>query len=288
MSDSNGLGLLVDETPAIQEAHIRTIGSLNQLPVTFRAKDINKIPPKWETPITVFNQGQTSSCSGHAGAANFMHRQYVETDEVINYSPWFMYIKSQQRGGFAGRDQGTSIGSVLKAATLDGCCLQKLCRIPDHYTTVLPPEAVKDAAQHKHLGDAVDLRDFSRLMDWLTDLRSAIIGTKWYSSQGNVKNIETKQLGTGGTFRGYHARALIGWDTIAGELCPRVLNSHGADWGTNGRATIEHALWDVWLKDPNFVCLGFTDITERIPARRDWSGYNWVGTRVPDWINNIA
>jgi hypothetical protein len=272
----------------ITDDHLATIDSLDAVPLTFRAKDMTGIPESWESPIPAWNQGSTSSCAGHAGAANFTHRQFVETGEIVKYSPWFSYLTSQKRGNFFGRDGGTSIRSVIDSATLDGCCLESLCQRPNRYDTTISAAAIADAAAHKHNGKPVDLRDWDTLMDWLTDLRSVVIGTKWMSSQSTIRDVETLALGSGGSFRGYHARALIGWKTINGQRCPRVMNSHGTNWGTNGRATITHELWDWWKRDSNFVALGFTDINERIPKRRDWSGFNFAGSVVPNWAKSTA
>ena len=278
--NDEGLGLIISDD------HIETINSFDVVPVSFKAKDLTGLPAAWESPIEAMNQQQSNACAGYAGAANFNHRQFVETGECIKYSPWFSYITSQKRSDrFFGKDGGTSIRSVIDAATNDGCCLESACSRPSRYNTMLSQEATRDAAEHKHIGGVVDLRDWDTVIDWLTDRRSVVIGTKWYSMQSNVRDIETKSLGSGGSFRGYHARALIGWATINGVISPRVLNSHGASWGENGRATIERDLWGWWERDANFFALGFTDINERIPARRkDWSSFNWIGSTTPSWI----
>lgn len=281
MSDE-GLGLIISDD------HLETINGFDSVPVSFKAKDLSGLPSSWGSPIEAWNQQATSSCAGHAGAANFTHRQFVETGEATKYSPWFSYITSQKRGGFFGRDGGTSIKSVIDAATSDGCCLESMCPRPSRYSTTLTQDAIRDAAGHKHIGGTVDLRDWDTVIDWLTDRRSVVIGTKWMGSQSAVRNIETKALGSGGSFRGYHARALIGWDTIGGVISPRVLNSHGAGWGTSGRAIIERELWEWWNRDANFVALGFTDINERVPKRRDWSSFNWIGGGVPSWVGGQA
>lgn len=259
-----GLGLIL--TPD----HESFVNSFSKLPAAFCAA--GDPVPDFQSPVPVFNQSGTSSCAGHAGAANFIHRQYVETGDVIKFSPWYSYITSQKRGGFFGRDGGTSIRSVVDAATLDGCCLESLCKRPDRYDTNLSREAVSDAAEHKHLGEVVDLRDVNSLMSWLYDFRSAIIGTKWLSGQSSVRDRETLRHANGGSFQGYHARALIGHK----GGCPVVLNSHGSSWGVDGRAVLDLDVIEHWLRDPNYVCLGFTDINERVPKRRDFSQFSFI------------
>lgn len=260
-----GLGLIISGD------HAKTIESLGRLPVSFCASLVDV--PDFESPICPWNQGQTNSCAGHAGAANFTHRQFVETGEKISFAPWYSYITSQKRGGFFGRDQGTSISSVIASATQDGCCTERLCPRPPSYDTRLSSQAVAEAAQHKHIGSPVDLRDFDELMSWLRDLRSAVLGTRWNSWQSSVKEVETLRLAQGGAFLGYHARALIGHR----KGLPVVLNSHGNDWGINGRALIERETWEWWRSgDPNFVCLGFTDIKEIVPKRKNLQEYSFI------------
>jgi len=259
-----GLGLIISDD------HEETINSFSKLTPAFCAS--GDPVPDFQSPIPVFDQKQTSSCAGHAGAANFTHRQYVETGDVIKFSPWYSYITSQRRGGFFGRDGGTSIRSVIDAATLDGCCLESLCKRPERYSTVLTQDAVSDGSSHKHFGGVVDLRSVDSLMAWLYDFRSAVVGTKWLSGQSSVKERETLRHATGGIFQGYHARAFIGHK---GGL-PVVLNSHGSGWGVDGRAVVDHEVIEHWLKDPNYVCLGFTDINERIPKRRDFSQFSFI------------
>ena len=263
--NDEGLGLLITDD------HEATINSLASLPVAFGAADIDSLPDEWSSPIEAWNQGATSSCAGHSGAANFTHRQWVETGELIKYSPWFCYLESQKAGGFFGHDGGTSIKSVIDSATRNGCCLESLCPRPDRYATSISQAAIDDAAQHKHHGEPIDLRDWHRMIEWLTDRRSVLIGTKWMSGQRACDGTESKQVGSSGSFLGYHARALIGFRKVHGILLPIALNSHGRQWGANGRAVILPDLWDWWRKDANFVALGFTDIDEREPARRDWS-----------------
>ena len=287
------LGLLVDRDldgnlrPEWESQHQLTINSYEQPPESFCAGATSDIPDEWWSPITAWHQGQTNSCAGHAEAAAFTHENWVQTgsqlqrdpSEVITFSPWYCYLTAQRAGGFFGRDGGTSITSTIKAATNDGACLEKLLPRPNHYNTNISETAREDAKQHHHLGELnVDLRDFDKAVAWLTDKRGIIIGTRWYSAQGGVRDVESLSLGKSGGFRGYHARFLTGWQKLGGIYCPRVLNSHGTNWGRQGRATIERELWEWWRKDANFFALGFGKIQERIPKRRDWSQFAWLGS----------
>lgn len=270
-----GLGLLVDRT------HAETIAALAPPPVSFGA-DVQDVPD-FESPIPVLNQLRSSSCVGHSGAANFCHRQWVETGEIVRFSPWFSYITAQKRGGYLGEDGGTSVKSAIDAATLDGCCLESQCKLPPGYDrsnrcydSRLSQEAISFAASHRHLGKPVDLRRFEDLMVWLYDLRSAIIGTKWTGGMAEIDGVETVSSIRSGQFLGYHARAITGHR----RKLPVVLNSHGSDWSQNGRAVIDRDAWEEHCKDPNFAAFGFTDFDEILPVRKDLSQYSFI---LPDF-----
>lgn len=263
-----GLGLIISED------HSKTIESLAKLPVSYCASSVDV--PDFESPIDPWNQGNTNSCAGHAGAACFTHQQWVETGEKIPFAPWYSYITSQKRGGFYGRDQGTSISSIISSATQDGCCREQSCPRPQSYDGRLSQQAISEAAAHKHIGIPVDLRDFDELISWLRDFRCAVVGTRWNSWQSSVKEVETLKLAKGGSFLGYHARCLCG---VRNGL-PVVLNSHGKDWGVNGKAVVEREVIEYWKTDANFVCLGFTDVEEFIPKRRNLQDYSFI---LPDY-----
>lgn len=262
---SDGLGLILSDD------HEETINSFDSLPTAFGAVDIDSLPSEWSSPVQAWNQGATSSCCGHAGAANFTHRQWVETGDLIRFSPWYSYLTSQRIGGFFGRDAGTSIKSVIDAATQKGCCLESLCPRPDRYSTVISQAAIEDAATSKHMGAIIDLRNWQSMIDWITDRRSMIIGTRWMSTQRACTGEETKRVGSGGSFLGNHARAGLGFVVRNGEVLPKILNSHGTQWGKQGWSIVHRELWDWWISDSSFCALGFTDITEREPARRSWA-----------------
>ena len=153
-----------------------------------------------------------------------------------------------------------------------------LSRIDSSFPRVLrhflPQHAYTEASKHKHHieNQNYDARSWDDAIGWLTDMRSIIIGTRWYSGQDGCDGIEDRKCGTSGSFRGYHARVLVGFDTHDGMICPVVQNSHGIHWGRNGRAVVLRDLWEnVWQKDPNFFALAMQDVDEFEPKRRDWA-----------------
>lgn len=261
---SDGLGLLIDDETRDY------VATSPQVPVSFGAGA--DVEPRWLPPLVVENQGGTSSCAGHAIALAMSHANFVATGEVLRFSRRFGYITSQKASGrFLGKDQGTSIVSTIAAATQYGCCLESTCPFQERYDTNLSREAYEEAAQHKHHGELrYDCRDWDTAINWLTDHRCIVIGTRWMSGQDACTGIEDRRVGTSGNFRGYHARLLTSWDTHDGMLVPRVQNSHGVRWADHGRALILRDLWDVWRNDQNFFALGVTRIDEVEPKRKSW------------------
>lgn len=274
MADSSGLGLLVEDC-----GHLETINSLNRVPTTFGAVDRRTLPKRWWPPLIVESQGMTNSCAGHTSALASSHSNFVTTGDVVRFSRRFAYVTAQSVGGFSGRDQGTSIASLLEAQETFGCCTEVDDPFTERYSPRWSAEAANHAANHKHHGDVpYDLRDWDQAIEWLTDRRCILMGTLWTTGQDGCNGIEDRHTGSSGSRRGYHARLLMGWDTIDGELAPKCQNSHGQDWGDGGRSTIARDLWDWWLKDPNFVCIGFNAIDEIEPKRRSWK-YSHAGDR---------
>lgn len=263
--DGLGTGLLITDD------HLQTVNEMDRPPKAFCGADKSRLPDAWEAPIVARQQGGTNSCAGHAEWAMFVFQNWVQTGELVDYSPWYCYQKARTRGGFRGVDGGTSIRSTIESATLDGSCLFDLCPKLVLRDQDISAAANTDAAAHKHIGDSrVDLRIFEDAVDWLTDGRAMIIGTAWYSGQASCHWVEDVDVIQSGRFQGYHARTGIGWAKHKGILVPVILNSHGLSHGQRGRTIVTPEAWDIWRQDQNFVAMGFGLVRERVPERRDW------------------
>lgn len=273
MSDE-GLGL------QITDDHILTIESLRESPVSFQVKDTSNLPPEWMSDIQPRNQGSFSCCVGGGLSGCFEHRNLVETGEFIRRSMWQAYIAAQEASGMLGRDSGASLAGALTAAGKVGVSIDSLCPMPQGYTTRIPQEALKNAAAHKHLGDArYDCRNWGRMIDWITNKDPVLFGGIWTSALDGVCStdwvIQPRHLKTG-TRRGYHCEYLCGWTTLDGEIVPFIRNTHGAKHGRNGVAVISREAWDIYVQDPYFVALAFGDVQEIAPKRRDLSQVSYL------------
>lgn len=262
---SDGLGLILSDD------HEQTVNSFHAVPVAFGAAP-SDLPPRWFPPLMVESQGRTNSCVGHAGALACAHANFVATGEALRFSRRFAYITAQSEGGFIGADGGTSILSTLLATTKYGCCLESDCPFQEQYDTRISKRAYDLATLRQHLGETrYDCRSLETAMRWVSDKRPIVIGTRWMSGQDACSGIEDKRCGTSGSFRGYHGRLIVGWDTIGGELVPVCQNSHGQRFADHGRSRITPDLWHEWQKDSAFFALGFNRIEEVEPTRKSWS-----------------
>lgn len=264
-----GIGLLIDKH------HLDVIDGLAKVPVKFGAA-AGPIPDVWFPPLFVESQGGTNSCGGHTEALACSHANFVRTNEVVRFSRRFAYLTAQSEGGFIGSDQGTSIHSLLAAATKYGCCREETFPFTERYSTNWTADAQREAFQHRHHGDtAFDLRDFDQAIEWLTDRRCILLGTLWTTSQDACSGIEDLRTVSGGSRRGYHARLASGYRKFNGELCPIIQNSHGSQWADKGRSVVTREAWNWWRRDPNFVALAFNEIQEIEPKRRSWMEFQW-------------
>lgn len=266
---TEGLGL------EITGDHLATLERCEEAPVSFRLTDTSHLPREWMTDIPARNQGSFSCCVGGGLSGCFEHRQLVETGAFIRYSMWQAYIEAQRACRMLGRDGGASLAGALRAAGSVGVARNDLCQMPNGYTTDIPPAAIADAGQHKHLGDVnYDARNWDRMLDWITNKDPCLFGGIWTSGLASMNAsdniIRPKHLNVSGR-RQYHCEYLCGWETVDGILCPRIRNTHGERYGKNGVAVISREAWDVYMRDPNTVCLAFGDIQEREPQRRSWT-----------------
>lgn len=261
---TNGLGLIINDD------HQRFIESLLPVPVSYCVRP--DVEPKWVPPLIVENQGRTNSCAGHSGALACAHSHYVKTGEVLRFSRWYVYKKAKIRGGFVNGDGGTSIGSLLDATTFDGVVLEDSYKFPGYWDGGDVPDYLDEEAQkRKHVGPLrYDCRAWETMIAAVTDKRPVLIGTPWYGNQSQVQYVETKRLASRGGFLGYHARCLVGWDTLDGELCPVEQNSHDTDYGQDGKSLIPQETWEWYREDPNFVALVFNTLEEVELTRRSW------------------
>lgn len=257
----------------IADDHQATLERLEEAPLSFRVTDTSNLPREWMSDIPARSQGRFSSCVGGGLSGCAEHRNLVETGVFLRMSMWQCYISAQKACGMSGRDGGATLAGAMKAAGSVGIALNELCPMPQSYTTNIPSDAIADAGLHRHLGDVhYDCRQWDRMLDWVTNKDPVLFGGIWTSNHGemNSKNWIEKPNTLGGNRRGMHCRYLCGWTTIDGQLAPLIRNTHGPGFGRNGIVAISREAWNVYLRDPNTVCLAFGDLQEREPKRRSY------------------
>jgi Papain family cysteine protease len=166
----------------------------------------------WRHYIQILDQGEVGQCTGFAST------------NVLGTSPWWGTLKHQRQAGLElNGGEGSTIYSMATSLDpwpgsyppddtgSDGLSAAKACqrlgliKSYQHITSL-------DAAQ-----SAIQTRPF-------------IVGTNWYSmmDEPNAKGVVT----VGGTVRGGHEYACIGWSRVHGMW--KFVQSWGPTWGKAG------------------------------------------------------
>lgn len=232
----------------------------------FRAKAVVDPRPF----ITIENQGNMGSCSGHAMSTCCEVLNYFETRTSVQLSRMFAYLKGQTVDNLLGRDNGATISGVVEAAKRFGICQESTFPYPGRYTTDIPDSAESEASNHKILKHA-KFRSYDECYKWLASGTGAMeIGIAWRQSLADNKTGIIEQS-SGQTYGG-HALAIVGvsdkQDTD-GRYYLILVNSHGEQWGSKGTALVAPRLFDFWGSDGNSELIGITDL-EEFATRRNW------------------
>jgi hypothetical protein len=199
----------------------------------------------------VEDQGQTPSCGGHA-LSNAMECVYrvASRGKVLELSRWFAWLESQRvDGGRLSPNRGISIQAAAEVAKAKGVCRESLCPFKgEDWDATISPEAYLDAADFKCNGQFW-LTTYEETIDFLWSGAGAVVaGVPWEFNM-----------------RAWHAVCLSGWGE-AGEIDGE--NSWGPDWDEDGHFQWSEADVRKFLKTPNVVFVGLSDMQR--PGRRDW------------------
>lgn len=218
--------------------------------------------------ITTENQGQVSSCFGHASSTVGEHCNWVKTGEKTQLSRMFCYLMGQKRAGLFGSDQGCFIGPGVESAKQDGYCKEETFKYPGRYVTSIPGEAVTEGKRHL-MGAHVVHNSLEEMIQFAgRGIGGTIAGIPWYESFANCNSPVIYELG--GQFYGWHAIAFIGYDS---QKRPRLFNSHGTGWGENGSAVVDRSVMERLFRTDGAIFIGVSDLQEfgdrKVPT---WKG----------------
>lgn len=266
-----GLGLLLED-----EDRDWLTANATDFPAACCANETD-LPDEFLIPLTHKNQRRTNKCAAHAGSSLFEGLNWLLTGETKVYGVEQLYIDAQRRGGFFGRDKGTSITSILQAGLGDGCCLDATHPFAERYETDIPANARREAAEHKLLGQYARLRGYDAVWRFLSTMSGLIvIGTQWLEGQAALRGSGRPETlaDLRGDLLGYHARLFCGWSkrrAADGRRFLWCLNSHG-----DGVREVAPDVVDHWAEDSLCEMLGASELRPFEPRPISWKETRWL------------
>lgn len=182
------------------------------------------------------NQQYEGSCTGHMIAAAGEDLVFIDSGEVVEFSPDFSYYTAQARCGLLGRDDGATIEAACESGMQDGFVFEKDLPYTPEYNPRSVTAAVKALAKGR-----IKRRSIPRgPNDWrtwtATGQGGTLLGVPWtrnlqrYDGNGIVNDLGS----TSGV--GWHAIYACGFSLlmIDGEIVFEIKNSHSEAYGRKG------------------------------------------------------
>lgn len=241
-------------------------------------------PPSVYTDLSmlpVLNQKKTPACVSHAWALIMMLYWYRKTGKVINFSPRFLHILSNDFN--AGPEDGRFPRTVCKISVKVGCCT----------TATLPNDVSLDNATYQDKGAITQamlneaaqykLPGYVRIADnSIIDFRTGVamyeaisglfhIGAEWWTPSWSPADIDP--LRTPKTVVSGHEVVVKGYD---GRL-NAIRNSWSSDWGTNGENQYDPTPWLPFITEgwaPAEIPAGTAAFLGALPSSSDFH-YTW-------------
>lgn len=137
---------------------------------------------------------------------------------------------------------------------------------------MLNDSEAKRAAEAFRVRSVGDIRTVQDLDNWLTSGAGWVVsGWLWTTGWSGLGGAEFLEWMPGGRALGGHALAIGGWITRAGERWYGIHNSHGAEWGKNGRVWCSPHVMDSLIRGSQFGFKGISDMASPVPRPMDWT-----------------
>lgn len=223
--------------------------------------------------MQIEDQGQTSSCAGHAySSCAELAYAHASGGQIVQLSRMFAYLCAQQEDGFSG-DDGSSISGNCTAGRDLGTCREDVYPFTGHYPRGgyrdIPPAAFADAKSYR-IQSFTDLPDYTAVLAWLAKGVGGVdIGIGWNGTCEEYDDRIERYHGGGGG----HSLALLDWDKKLkdgqGRPYIRLFNSWSKQWGDRGTKLIAPAVIDFWCRNETVV--GLSDMRDVMPRSIDWT-----------------
>lgn len=225
-------------------------------------------PPSW---VRIENQRQTNTCAAHAGSSCMEKVEYLATRQLTQLSRNYLYLRGQQACGLAGRDQGCTLGGIIRAMTTNGCCEEDLWPFNGTYQQSIPAPCDEAAAKRKVTKTLdVEARGYDGFREVLgQNIGAVLMATSWPLRMLNGYIVEDyAPQGAGG-----HAIAgLFLSDKRDNRQRPYVwvANSHDITAQKQGWMLWSPNALDSLIQSADWGVTGITDMLTPKPRAFDW------------------
>lgn len=229
-----------------------------------------------EIPVDWFRieRQAMNDCQGFAQSSGgeFLHR--IQTGKIEQFSARYAYITSQNKDGI-NTDSGSTISGGLKAAQQDGFVLESAFPYSRTYDRRIPDDIYqlgRDLTIRGHQW----MKSYSDIFQWISSLLGpVVIGVPW-TRDWHTGPVITRWTSGSRPRSGWHAVMFGGYSRRVdsnGNKFLRLVNSHGRNWGNDGKVEVAPGIVEYLVKNvPGVAMVGYSDLSiENVQPREiDW------------------
>ncbi len=193
-------------------------------------------PEDWFSQVTVYNQGQYGSCTGHGSVAAFTFSWLLSGQPARVFSPTSVYAHINN-----GVDQGAQVSDALTALEQYGTCLQSQFGENEIFMSQMPAAAQQTALRFR-VGTAYKINSWDELGTAITQGLVVVSGLAVGQNFSNLDSNGVVPLPD--TVIGGHCMASYGLKQINGVWVVKTRNSWGTSWGLNGDCYLQQGIYD--------------------------------------------
>lgn len=239
-------------------------------PKAFRSVEVKRnLRYDWLDPE---NQGALGSCQGQAIKRCVQVLYFIATGKILDFSALWAYLRTQKEDGLLGADNGSTIAGGVKVAQQVGMLLEKIVPYVAQYpgksriAEILSSEH-DQAAEPYRIRSGVPIKSYDHALQWLSGGGVISIGTVWPFRIGPGWIVDRwEPQGDGG-----HARII----PEITDSRPTELNSHGEEFGDDGRFYWDRKPFEDMLRHPWSVVVGLSDMEKPQPRKIDFNAEVW-------------
>lgn len=234
---------------------------------------IPKVFKSWDRPAEVRpeswhqleDQGPMGSCRGNSLSSVCEQQHHHETQEVVQLSRIYAYLRTQELDGLLGSDRGATITNGVRVATEEGVPLESLAPYPapvrypnSRDIKSILKQSNRDAGAAYRIRSSVGIKSHKDALEWIGGGGSVDLGISWPPRIQSVNGRKTAVAAANGG--GGHAIAGLGYKKNGNLI---FANSHGY-W-----LDITPQAFDQMLRHRWTVCIGLSGMAD--PTPRDLS-----------------